>query len=178
MKDTALATSIPRIRIPLETSDNVGGNGHAASRKRDSGHFKETKAPSTHEIIPGNENHKRSRHSYEIRPRHKTREDRYEYKGPSSAVETQSQSRKGRAKKSRGRRHTMNDDFHAINVTGNRLTVSTFLQSLAACHLHQVAAQQHEPGYIQQGTFFFYTQSPWKDPVNRSCKTCTKHQVS
>ncbi|KAJ5510379.1 hypothetical protein N7453_002482 [Penicillium expansum] len=123
VKCTALATAIPRIRIPLEISDSVRGNGHSASRKRDSGHLNETKASPAHEIIPGNENQKRSRHSYELRPRHKTREDCYEYKGPSSAVDTQSQSRKGRGKKSRGRRHTMNDDFHAINVTGNRLTL-------------------------------------------------------
>lgn len=132
VKCTALATAIPRIRIPLEISDSVRGNGHSASRKRDSGHLNETKASPAHEIIPGNENQKRSRHSYELRPRHKTHEDRYEYKGPSSAVDTQSQSRKGRGKKSRGRRHTMNDDFHAINVTGNRLTVSRLLQSLAS----------------------------------------------
>ncbi|KAK4865379.1 hypothetical protein LT330_009490 [Penicillium expansum] len=123
VKCTALATAIPRIRIPLEISDSVPGNGHSASRKRDSGHLNETKSSPAHEIIPGNENQKTSRHSYELRPRHKTREDRYEYKGPSSAVDTQSQSRKGRGKKSRGRRHTMNDDFHAINVTGNRLTL-------------------------------------------------------
>ncbi|CAG8899021.1 unnamed protein product [Penicillium egyptiacum] len=117
VKDTALEASIPRIRIPLEVSDDVRGNGHPASRKRDSDHLKEN------ETIPGSESHKRSRNCYELRPRYKTREDRYEYKGPSSAVETQSQSRKGRAKKPRGRRHTMNDDFHAINVTGNRLTL-------------------------------------------------------
>ncbi|KAJ6178852.1 hypothetical protein N7519_009313 [Penicillium mononematosum] len=123
VKDTALATGIPRIHIPLETSDDLRANGHSASRKRDSRHLKETKASSTHETIPGSEGHKRSRNCYELRPRYKTREDRYEYKGPSSAVETQSQSRKGRAKKPRGRRHTMNDDFRAINVTGNRLTL-------------------------------------------------------
>ncbi|KZN87263.1 hypothetical protein EN45_058210 [Penicillium chrysogenum] len=123
VKDTALATGIPRIHIPLETSDDLRANGHSASRKRDSRHLKETKASSTHDTIPGSEGHKRSRNCYELRPRYKTREDRYEYKGPSSAVETQSQSRKGRAKKPRGRRHTMNDDFRAINVTGNRLTL-------------------------------------------------------
>ncbi|CAI7670424.1 unnamed protein product [Penicillium discolor] len=123
MKDTALATSISRIRIPLEISDSMPGIGHSASRKRASSHLEETKAPSTHETIPGNESHKRSRQSYELRPRHKTREDRYDYKGPSSAVETKSQSRKGRTKKPRGRRHTMNEDFHAINITGNRLTL-------------------------------------------------------
>jgi hypothetical protein len=127
VKETALATSIPRIRIPLEISESVRANKHFASKKRNLGPLDETRASSTHETIPGNESHKRSRSSYELRPRHKTREDRYEYKAPSSAVETQSQSRKRRAKKSRGRRHTMNDDFHAINVTGNRLTVSKAL---------------------------------------------------
>lgn len=170
MKDTALATSISRIRIPLEISDSMPENGHLASRKRASSHLEETKAPSTHEIIPGNESHKRSRQSYELRPRHKTREDRYDYKGPSSAVETKSQSRKGRTKKPRGRRHTMNADFHAINITGNRLTVSRLLLSLAACYLLQIAAQQHEPGYLQQRTIFFYNESPRKYPVS-SCKT-------
>ncbi|KAJ5372559.1 hypothetical protein N7517_004565 [Penicillium concentricum] len=120
VKDTTLTTSIPRIRMPLEISDSVRGNGHSASRKRNSGHLEKTKASSAHETIPGNECHKRSLHSYELRPRHKTREDCYEYKGPSSAVDTH---RKGRAKTARGRRHTMNDDFHAINVTGNRLTL-------------------------------------------------------
>ncbi|CAG7962559.1 unnamed protein product [Penicillium nalgiovense] len=123
VKDTALATGIPWIRIPLEMSDDMRANGHSASRKRDSCHLNETNAPSTHETIPGSESHKRSRNCYELRPRYKTHENRYEYKGPSSAVETQSQSRKGRAKKPRGRRHTMNDDFRAINVTGNRLTL-------------------------------------------------------
>ncbi|KAJ5428280.1 hypothetical protein N7445_009734 [Penicillium cf. griseofulvum] len=123
VKDTALATNIPRIRIPLEISESVRGNGHLASRKRNSGHLDEIRASPTHETIPGNESHKRSRYSYELRPRHKTREDRYEYKGPSSAVEAQSQSRKRKAKKPRGRRPTMNDEFHAINVTGNRLTL-------------------------------------------------------
>ncbi|CDM31946.1 unnamed protein product [Penicillium roqueforti FM164] len=121
-KDTAPVTSIPQTRIPFEISDNLRVNGHSASRKRDSGH-KGTKAPSTYETIPRSESHKRSRHSYEIRSRHKTREARYEYKGPSSAVETQSQCRKGRTRKSRGRKHTINDDFHAINITGNRLTL-------------------------------------------------------
>ncbi|KAJ5192509.1 hypothetical protein N7449_008651 [Penicillium cf. viridicatum] len=114
-------TSIPLIRIPLQISDSVRGNKHSASRKRASSHLEETKASSTHET--GNGSHKRSWHSYKLKPRHKTHEDRYDYKGPSAAVETQSQSRKGRTKKPRGRRHTINDDFHAINITGNRLTL-------------------------------------------------------
>ncbi|KAJ5816439.1 hypothetical protein N7447_008672 [Penicillium robsamsonii] len=118
--DTTLTTSIPRVRIPLEISENVRGNGHSASRKRNSCQLDETKASSAHGNIPGSESHKRSRNCYELGPRHKTREDRYEYKGPSSAMETH---RKRRAKKLQGRRHTLNDDFHAINVTGNRLTL-------------------------------------------------------
>ena len=177
VKDTALAASIPRIRIPLEISDSLPGSGHSASRKRASSHLEETKTPSTHEIIPGSGSRKRSRQSYELRPRHKTREGRYDYKGPSSAVETQSQSRKGRTKKPRGRRHTMNDDFHAINITGNRLTVSMLLHSLATSYLLQIAAQQHEPRYLQQGTIFFYNESPRKHP-DSSCKTYSNHQLT
>lgn len=177
VKDTALATGIPWIRIPLEMSDDMRANGHSASRKRDSCHLNETNAPSTHETIPGSESHKRSRNCYELRPRYKTHENRYEYKGPSSAVETQSQSRKGRAKKPRGRRHTMNDDFRAINVTGNRLTVSRITQVLDECHLRQIAAQQYEPRDIQQGTVFFCGQSARKHP-SRTCEICISHQVS
>ncbi|KAJ5520157.1 hypothetical protein N7463_000610 [Penicillium fimorum] len=120
VNDINLTTSIPRVRIPFEISENVCGNGYSAGKKRISGHLDETKASSAHGTIPGSESHKRSRHRYELRPRYKTREDRYEDKGPSSAVEIH---RKGRAKKHRGRRHTINDDFHAINVTGNRLTL-------------------------------------------------------
>ncbi|KAJ5154528.1 uncharacterized protein N7500_009967 [Penicillium coprophilum] len=119
-KDTTLATNISRTCIPLEISESVHGNENSASRKRNSGHLEHAEGSSTYGTIPGSKGHKVSRQSYELRPRHKTREDRYEYKGPSSAGETH---RKGRAKKPRGRRHTMNDDFHAINVTGNRLTL-------------------------------------------------------
>ncbi|KAJ5780551.1 hypothetical protein N7457_005711 [Penicillium paradoxum] len=108
--------------IPLDISDVIG-RGHSNTRKRDASCLEESGAPSTHETILGSESHKRSRNTYELRPRHKTREDRYEYKGPSSALGSQSQPRKGRTKKRACRKHTMNDEFQATNVTGSRLTL-------------------------------------------------------
>ena len=55
---------------------------------------------------------KREDHGYERKPRHKTKEDRYEYKAPK---------RKSRPK----RKHTINESFHAANVAQGRLTVCT-----------------------------------------------------
>lgn len=81
------------------------------SKKRD-GHFDETSAS------PANASRKKPRQNFELKPRHKTREDRYNYK-PNS-VEAKSHAKKV---KPRARRQTMNDDFHAMNVTENRLTV-------------------------------------------------------
>ena len=68
---------------------------------------------------------KKERTGYERRPRHKTKDDHYEYKGKMY------QERDGRVTKTKRRRsakknrkHTMNDNFHASNVARNRLTVS------------------------------------------------------
>lgn len=122
IRNTGLATNISC--IPLETSEIVPGGGHPATRKRDAGCLEQSKASSTHEPVLRDEGHKRARQSYGLKPRHKTHEDHYEYKGPLSALETQSQPRKGRTKRRGCRKHTMNDDFHAMNVTENRLTVS------------------------------------------------------
>ncbi|CAG8000974.1 unnamed protein product [Penicillium salamii] len=99
-------TKIPD--IPLEMSDR---RRSYTSKKRD-GHFDETSAS------PANASRKKPRQNFELKPRHKTREDRYDYK-PNS-VEAKSHAKKV---KPRARRHTMNDDFHAMNVTENRLTM-------------------------------------------------------
>ncbi|PKY08041.1 hypothetical protein P168DRAFT_277673 [Aspergillus campestris IBT 28561] len=59
---------------------------------------------------------------YERRPRHKTKEDHYEYNGSSRTKEkhrTKSEKRSGKKK----RKHTINDNFHASNVPRNRVTV-------------------------------------------------------
>lgn len=60
--------------------------------------------------------------NFERKPRARTRENRYEYKGKD--VERKSGSG-DRAKKRvrRSRKHTLNDEFHAPNVTRERLTV-------------------------------------------------------
>ncbi|KAI9376301.1 hypothetical protein BJX61DRAFT_490862 [Aspergillus egyptiacus] len=67
---------------------------------------------------------RKEKHGYERIPRSRTKEDRYEYKGKSTRVNsedgTTSQKRKGPKQK---RKHTINEDFHASNVPQNRLTV-------------------------------------------------------
>lgn len=177
--DTVIATGIQRIpRIALEVSDTMHGLGNSATRKRDADCLKQATALSTHETLLESESHKRSRYSYDPRPRYKTREDRYEYKGPSSAVGFQSQPRKGRAKKPRRRRHTMNDDFHAMNVTGNRLTVSLSLEILVAYYLFRLATQQHEPRYIQQRQNLFSKQPPRRYRVDHTQKGRAKLEAS
>lgn len=66
---------------------------------------------------------KKPRNEFERRPRHKTREDRYDYKPNGSRGK--SQSRRGKTKKlRRSRKESMNDGFHASNVPRERLTVS------------------------------------------------------
>ncbi|KAJ5769310.1 hypothetical protein N7520_003869 [Penicillium odoratum] len=60
--------------------------------------------------------------SFDRKPRHKTREDRYEYKGTSASKEL-STAHKDKRKRRRSRKHTMNDVFHAPNVAPKRLTL-------------------------------------------------------
>ncbi|KAJ5623295.1 hypothetical protein N7490_011900 [Penicillium lividum] len=60
--------------------------------------------------------------SFDRKPRHKTREDRYEYKGTSTSKE-QSTAHRDKRKRRRSRKHTMNDVFHAPNVARERLTL-------------------------------------------------------
>ncbi|KAJ6114614.1 hypothetical protein N7486_000392 [Penicillium sp. IBT 16267x] len=60
--------------------------------------------------------------SFDRKPRHKTREDRYEYKGAGTGKE-QSASHKDKSKRRRSRKHTINDEFRAPNVARERLTL-------------------------------------------------------
>ncbi|KAJ5639340.1 uncharacterized protein N7484_007202 [Penicillium longicatenatum] len=60
--------------------------------------------------------------SFDRKLRHKTREDRYEYKGASTS-KTQSTSNKNKIKRRRSRKHTMDDMFRAPNVARERLTL-------------------------------------------------------
>ncbi|KAE8322253.1 hypothetical protein BDV39DRAFT_196851 [Aspergillus sergii] len=69
---------------------------------------------------------KKERSGYERRPRYKTKDDHYEYKGKTSHEKdgrvTKTKRRRS-AKKSR--KHTMNDNFHASNVARDRLTLQS-----------------------------------------------------
>jgi hypothetical protein len=121
----ALAAKIPRMQ--LEVLGDLKGPEHSTFRKRNADQLDTMNASRPEEAVPQSKTHKRCRQGYELGLRHKTRDDHYEYRGPSSALGSQSKAPKQKSKKSRGRRHTMNDDFHAINVTENRLTVSRLL---------------------------------------------------
>ncbi|KAJ5624174.1 hypothetical protein N7510_000483 [Penicillium lagena] len=72
----------------------------------------------------GQNTEKPRRQDYGLKPRHKTREDRYEYKAPTSAAKRASETERPRTKRQRrGRKHTLNDDFQAANVVHSRLTL-------------------------------------------------------
>ncbi|GES57541.1 ariadne RING finger [Aspergillus terreus] len=73
--------------------------------------------------VPNGTNAQETQHCYERRPRHKTKSDRYEYKGQASARGSHHSSSKPRKRLSRARKHTINDHFHASNVPAKRLTV-------------------------------------------------------
>lgn len=60
---------------------------------------------------------------YGRRARHKTRADRYEYKGKTTKQKDSSRSKEKRMAAHRIRKHTINDYFHASNVPVSRLTV-------------------------------------------------------
>ncbi|KAJ5929970.1 hypothetical protein N7466_005463 [Penicillium verhagenii] len=73
------------------------------------------------QILPGKPDSKAHR-GFDRMPRHRIREDRYEYKGADNS-KTQSASQNGKTKRRRSRKHTMNDVFHAANVARERLTL-------------------------------------------------------
>jgi FtsZ-interacting cell division protein ZipA len=61
---------------------------------------------------------------YQRKPRHRTREDRYEYKIAGSTRKHASEAPEQKTKRQRrSRKQAMNDGFHASNVARNRLTV-------------------------------------------------------
>ena len=96
---------------------------------------------------------------YERRPRQKTRKYRYEYKAHGSVTKDASKSHKDKKKRPmRGRKHTLNDEFHASNVARERLTVSCSLINLRYFPDHVKATRLEEPGDFQQGQGIFSNQ--------------------
>lgn len=78
--------------------------------------------------LPQKSRKRKRQDTFERRPRHKTREDRYEYKGSNTGIQQQSTSKAHKKKRVRQSRwHTMNDEFRASNVARERLTVSSTL---------------------------------------------------
>lgn len=61
--------------------------------------------------------------NYGRRARHKTKEDRYEYKGKGARRKDISGAKEKKKAANRIRKHTINDDFHASCVPASRLTV-------------------------------------------------------
>ncbi|OGM43882.1 ariadne RING finger [Aspergillus bombycis] len=70
---------------------------------------------------------KEERSGYERQPRHKTKNDHYEYKGKMSHEKGGGRVTKAKRRRSakRNRKHTMNDNFHASNVARDRLTLQS-----------------------------------------------------
>ncbi|KAJ5917773.1 hypothetical protein N7454_010148 [Penicillium verhagenii] len=103
----------PAIDDPLTTvSDNVDNARQYAQV--------EGASWSQGQILPRKPDSKAHR-GFDRMPRHRTREDRYEYKGADNS-KTQSASQTGKTKRRPSRKHTMNDVFHAANVARERLT--------------------------------------------------------
>lgn len=84
--------------------------------------------PGKHPIEKGTIIEKVSKGGYERKPRKKTREDHYEYKGSTSCIQSKQSRTKAKKSSKLVRRHTINDSFHASNVTRDRLTVCIVLQ--------------------------------------------------
>ncbi|KAL4935160.1 hypothetical protein BDV06DRAFT_135436 [Aspergillus oleicola] len=67
---------------------------------------------------------RKEQNGYERIPRAKTKEDRYEYKGKNSRVDSNRGTIvKNKKTPKQKRKHTINEDFRASNVPSNRLTV-------------------------------------------------------
>ncbi|KAJ5797665.1 uncharacterized protein N7503_006961 [Penicillium pulvis] len=100
--DTSLISPniVDSTRKHVQVEDDSLGQGQIQSEK------------AGHELQP----------SFDRKPRHKTREDRYEYKG-ASTIRPQSTSYKDNKKRRLSRKHTMNDVFRAPNVARERLTL-------------------------------------------------------
>lgn len=84
----------------------------------------------SHLRAPLNEvvNSRQEAHGYERRPRRKTKDDRYEYKGRDRRADPERSSKKKKKTVKQSRKHTLNRDFHAPNVSQTRLTVCTDYQ--------------------------------------------------
>ncbi|KAK9601020.1 hypothetical protein V6Z96_002044 [Aspergillus fumigatus] len=83
--------------------------------------------PGKHPIEKGTIIEKVSKGGYERKPRKKTREDHYEYKGSTSCIQSKQSRTKAKKSSKLVRRHTINDSFHASNVTRDRLTLHSHL---------------------------------------------------
>lgn len=93
---------------------------HSKKRMRDSPTRKEHPQDEPRSEKPVND--------YQCKPRHRTREDRYEYKIAGSSRKNASEAPEQKTKRQRrSRKQAMNDEFHASNVARNRLTVCRLL---------------------------------------------------
>ncbi|PKX91893.1 uncharacterized protein P174DRAFT_410761 [Aspergillus novofumigatus IBT 16806] len=83
--------------------------------------------PGRHPVKKGTITEKGSKGGFERKPRNKTREDRYEYKGSISRIQRKQSPTQARKSSKQVRRHTINDNFHASNVPRDRLTLHSHL---------------------------------------------------
>ncbi|KAJ5703784.1 hypothetical protein N7493_010922 [Penicillium malachiteum] len=66
---------------------------------------------------------RKAHHAFDRQPRHKTREDHYEYKGGGTELQQQDSSDRTKKRQKKCWKHTINDTFHAANVVRERLTL-------------------------------------------------------
>ncbi|OJJ79915.1 uncharacterized protein ASPGLDRAFT_924433 [Aspergillus glaucus CBS 516.65] len=70
-------------------------------------------------------NSRQEAHGYERRPRRKTKDDRYEYKGHDRRADPERSKKKEKKTAKQSRKHTLNRDFYAPNVSQTRLTLTS-----------------------------------------------------
>lgn len=96
-------------------------------------------------------------HGYERRPRRKTKDDRYEYKGHDRRADPE-RSKKEKKTAKQSRKHTLNRDFYAPNVSQTRLTVCVDYQPFEIVANSVIAHFSSEHGDIWQRTNVFSYQ--------------------
>lgn len=96
-------------------------------------------------------------HGYERRPRRKTKDDRYEYKGHDRRADPE-RSKKEKKTAKQSRKHTLDRDFYAPNVSQTRLTVCVDYQPFEIVANSVIAHFSSEHGDIWQRTNVFSYQ--------------------
>ncbi|EAW09451.1 uncharacterized protein ACLA_036550 [Aspergillus clavatus NRRL 1] len=142
--------------LELEAQDVISGpQGRAAGSHQDL----PDKGPDVQPISTETMTPKRTgKLGYERQPRYKTKEDRYEYKGSNGGNMCKKSSVKKIRSSKKARKHTINGNFHAPNVSRDRLTVSDNFE------LNTKAHADSTPSYVDAWTWDFSTEGKPRHP--------------